>query len=129
VVIALNKRDLEPRASQEAVFAMLPGAAATEVSSKTGAGLEALEDAIAAALGSQAAAGVQPSLITARQRAALERALAHLREARETRAAGYPLDLMATDVRAALQGIGEVTGENVSEAVLEEIFSRFCIGK
>jgi tRNA modification GTPase len=36
---------------------------------------------------------------------------------------------MATDVRAALHAIGEVTGENVDEAVLTEIFSRFCIGK
>ena len=33
------------------------------------------------------------------------------------------------DVRAALRAIGEVTGEAIDDAVLAEIFSRFCIGK
>ena len=42
---------------------------------------------------------------------------------------GTPLDLLAIDVRAALRAIGEVTGEAIDEAVLTEIFSRFCIGK
>ena len=53
----------------------------------------------------------------------------HLALARSARDAGLPIDLMATDVRAALHAIGEVTGESVDEAVLTEIFSRFCIGK
>jgi tRNA modification GTPase len=86
-----------------------------------------LEDALAALLGGLGEA--QPSLITARQHAALDRALAHIRAAAESRADGYPLDLLATDVRVALRAIGEVTGEAVDEAVLTEIFSRFCIGK
>jgi len=40
-----------------------------------------------------------------------------------------PNDLVAVDVREALMCIGEITGEHVSERVLDEIFSRFCIGK
>ena len=36
---------------------------------------------------------------------------------------------MGVNVRAALHAVGEVTGEAVDEAVLTEIFSRFCIGK
>ncbi|MEZ4531340.1 MAG: hypothetical protein R2855_09940, partial [Thermomicrobiales bacterium] len=65
----------------------------------------------------------------ARQQWAVERALEHLQLASDTRSAGFPLDLMASDVRAALHAIGEVTGEAVDDAVLAEIFSRFCIGK
>jgi tRNA modification GTPase len=45
------------------------------------------------------------------------------------RAADYPQDLLATPVRAALHAVGEVTGEDVDESVIQEIFSRFCIGK
>jgi tRNA modification GTPase len=129
VVIVINKRDLPERAGQRAVFDVLPGVAVVEVSSKTGEGLGNLEDALAGILRSDVGAAIQPSLITARQKAALERARFHLHEAKETRRADYPLDLMATDVRAALHAIGEVTGENIDEAVLTEIFSRFCIGK
>jgi tRNA modification GTPase len=71
----------------------------------------------------------QPALVTARQSAAVERALAHLRDTQAARAGGVPQDLLATSVRAALHAVGEVTGEAVDEAVLTEIFSRFCIGK
>jgi tRNA modification GTPase len=71
----------------------------------------------------------RPAVITARQRAALDRALEHVRAAHAARRDGYPIDLLATDVRAALRALGEVTGEAVDEAVLTEIFSRFCIGK
>ena len=129
VVIAINKRDLEERPAQDAVTRRLPGAECVEVSSKTGAGLDVLENALATVLNSDAGAAIQPSLITTRQKAALERAQLHLSEAQHTRLASHPLDLMATDVRAALHAIGEVTGENIDEAVLTEIFSRFCIGK
>ncbi|MBX3071115.1 MAG: tRNA uridine-5-carboxymethylaminomethyl(34) synthesis GTPase MnmE [Thermomicrobiales bacterium] len=128
IVIAINKRDL-PQTTQQAVIDILPGAVGVEVSSMTGAGIADLESALAAVLGQNDVATAQPSLITTRQRAALERALTHLREAHATRIAGFPIDLMATDVRAALHAIGEVTGENVDEEVLTEIFSRFCIGK
>jgi tRNA modification GTPase len=129
VVIAINKRDLPERAGQDAVLGVLPGVVSAEVSSKTGEGLDVLEDALARILGSDAGASIQPALITTRQKAALERARFHLHEAEKTHHASYPLDLMATDVRAALHAIGEVTGENIDEAVLTEIFSRFCIGK
>lgn len=127
LVIAINKRDLPQRADQSGIVTLLSGAAIVSVSSKTGECLPELEEAIATALGGKST--FQPSLITARQKASLERALSHLQEAQATRAAGHPLDLMATDVRAALRAIGEVTGENVDEAVLTEIFSRFCVGK
>ncbi|CAN5532774.1 tRNA uridine-5-carboxymethylaminomethyl(34) synthesis GTPase MnmE [soil metagenome] len=129
VVVAVNKRDLPERASQQAVIDRLSGAAVVSVSSQTGDGLEELETAVVAGLSAGSGSVAQPALITARQRAALDRARDHLAEASATRAAELPIDLMATDVRAALYAIGEVTGENIDEAVLTEIFSRFCIGK
>jgi tRNA modification GTPase len=127
VVIAVNKKDLPQGLSQDAVVRLLPGCPVVAVSCLTGEGIGPLEDALAALLGGVGDA--RPSLITARQHAALDRALAHIQTAAESRVAGYPLDLLATDVRVALRAIGEVTGEAVDEAVLTEIFSRFCIGK
>jgi tRNA modification GTPase len=129
VVVAANKRDLAPVVDDAALAAIVPGAAVVAVSATTGAGLDGLEEAIADAARGGPAAEVAPALVTARQRGALERALAHLREAEAARLAGAPQDLLAIDVRAAARAIGEVTGETIDDAVLTEIFSRFCIGK
>lgn len=126
VVIAVNKRDLPERGNHAPIAALIPGAPVIPLSARTGEGLDELEDALSGLVGAGAAS---PAMITTRQQAALDRALEHLREAAGARAAGYPLDLLATDVRAAAYAIGQVTGESIDEAVLTEIFSRFCIGK
>lgn len=127
VVIAVNKADLGATVAQDAVAGRLAGCPVVAVSATTGGGLDELESAIVAALG--AGDDARPSLLTARQQAEIERAAGHLAEAADAQAAGYPLDLLAVDVRAALHAIGRVTGDAVDEAVLTEIFSRFCIGK
>jgi tRNA modification GTPase len=129
VAIVINKTDLPDHADRSAITELLPGAPVVQLSCRTGAGLADLEAVIGRLLRSDLAAQAQPALLNARQQWAVERAMEHLTLARSTRAAGLPIDLMATDVRAALHAIGEVTGEAVDEAVLTEIFSRFCIGK
>jgi tRNA modification GTPase len=128
-VIAVNKSDLPGQVDQSAFLHVLPGTPLVAVSAETGSGLLELETAMATLLGVGGIEVAQPSLITLRQQAALDRAVTHLREAAAARAAGFPLDLLASDVRTALHAIGQVTGEAVDEAVLTEIFSRFCIGK
>ncbi|MCO5218970.1 MAG: tRNA uridine-5-carboxymethylaminomethyl(34) synthesis GTPase MnmE [Thermomicrobiales bacterium] len=126
VVCVVNKRDL-PQVSQTAIQSLLPDAVVVHVSASTGEGIGESEAAFAEVLG--AGTGVQPSLVNARQRAALDRAYTHVTDAIQAHEAGMPQDLLATSVRAALHAVGEVTGENVDEAVLTEIFSTFCIGK
>ncbi|HET9341710.1 MAG TPA: tRNA uridine-5-carboxymethylaminomethyl(34) synthesis GTPase MnmE [Candidatus Eremiobacteraceae bacterium] len=64
-----------------------------------------------------------------RQAEALARASASLGHALETIDGGYPVDLLAADLRAAVGAYGEVTGETVTADVLDGIFSRFCVGK
>jgi tRNA modification GTPase len=128
-VIAVNKRDLPEQADQQVVRDLLPNVPVMDLSSRTGDGLDALETALVAAITGDAARNTAPALVTTRQRAALERALLHLREAITARDEGAPLDLLAIDVRAAMRAIGEVTGEAIDDSVLTEIFSRFCIGK
>lgn len=64
-----------------------------------------------------------------RQIEALTRAKGALGQALATIDAGHPVDLLSGDMRAAIAAYGEVTGETVTEAVLDGIFSRFCVGK
>jgi len=129
VVVVRNKHDLPDQADQGAVLDLLAGYPVIAVSATDGTGLAGLESALTTALQGGTSSEARPALISVRQRAAVDRALRHIRDAREARAAGIPQDLLATSVRAALHAVGEVTGEQVDEAVLHEIFSRFCIGK
>lgn len=128
VIIVQNKRDL-PAADQASLTALLPQASVVAVSATTGDGLTDLEAALHATVVGDAGSGARPALINARQRSALDRALAHLDDAIAAREGALPQDLLATPVRAALHAVGEVTGENLDDAVLLEIFSTFCIGK
>ena len=65
----------------------------------------------------------------ARHKNALERAKSACEYARESLAAGLPLDIIETDFRNIWDTLGEITGDTASEDLLNVIFSRFCIGK
>ena len=68
-------------------------------------------------------------MTSARHADALRRAYGSLLAARETLAADLPLDFVSIDLRAALESLGEITGETATADLLERIFSEFCIGK
>ena len=67
--------------------------------------------------------------INQRQAAALTQAKTALQQVQTTIADKLPLDFWTIDLRSAIQALGEITGEEVTESVLDRIFSRFCIGK
>ena len=67
--------------------------------------------------------------VNQRQASALTRARVALEQVRETVSNQLPLDFWTIDLRGAIQALGEITGEEVTESVLDRIFSRFCIGK
>jgi tRNA modification GTPase len=67
--------------------------------------------------------------INQRQAAALTQAKIALSQVQATIAQQLPLDFWTIDLRGAIQALGEITGEEVTESVLDRIFSKFCIGK
>ncbi|MBD2680312.1 MULTISPECIES: tRNA uridine-5-carboxymethylaminomethyl(34) synthesis GTPase MnmE [Nostoc] len=67
--------------------------------------------------------------INQRQAAALTQAKISLEQVRATIEQQLPLDFWTIDLRGAIQALGEITGEEVTESVLDRIFSKFCIGK
>lgn len=67
--------------------------------------------------------------INQRQSAALTRAQTALSQVQQTLQNDLPLDFWTIDLRSAIQALGEITGEELTESMLGQIFSRFCIGK
>ena len=67
--------------------------------------------------------------INQRQSAALTRAKIALEQVKETIQNQLPLDFWTIDLRGATQALSEILGEDVTESMLDRIFSRFCIGK
>jgi tRNA modification GTPase len=123
----VNKVDLAPAFDTAALASALGGAAVVRVSAQSGAGLGELEEAIARAAGLHDAS--EDLLVNARQEDCLRRAQEHLVSAMETLSAGMGSDMVSIDVRAAWVILGEIIGETVGEDLLDQIFSRFCIGK
>jgi tRNA modification GTPase len=93
-------------------------------------GIEDLETAILDAVsGGNLQAANSDLAINQRQAAALTRAKISLEQCTDTISNKLPLDFWTIDLRGAIQALGEVTGEEVTESVLDRIFSKFCIGK
>jgi tRNA modification GTPase len=84
---------------------------------------------LAAAAGADRVDVARPMLGTARQADAVLEARRALGLARATLAERAPVDLLAGDLGAADAALGALTGRDASEALLDAIFARFCIGK
>ncbi|MDM7936167.1 MAG: tRNA uridine-5-carboxymethylaminomethyl(34) synthesis GTPase MnmE [Cyanobium sp. CZS 48M] len=98
------------------------------ISALAGHGLEELAAALLARCGHSLAPGLEVAL-NARQRDLAAVAATSLAGSLEAAAAGLPWDFWTIDLRQAARCLGEITGEEVNEAVLDRVFSRFCIGK
>jgi tRNA modification GTPase len=129
LIIALNKSDLSLQLDEDKLQDMLPNAAIVHTVAISGHPA-ALEQAIVkAALGGvQPLAANAPLVTSVRHRDALARAADRVAAA-QSAAGSVPPDLLAGDIRAALNALGEITGETVGEDLLDQIFSKFCIGK
>ena len=99
-----------------------------KTSSKTGEGIDVLRAKLGE-LAAQAAHSESAITANARQLAALSQAHAELIKAREAAREDTPLDLLSVHLSAAAEALASITGTHTSEAMLDAIFSTFCIGK
>lgn len=128
-ILVINKIDL-PQALASESLNLLPRAPGVRISALTGEGLEGLEQAIVETVFSGRVLASDALLVSnPRHKDALQRALEHLMTAREGHVRDMPADFIAIDLTAAINALGEITGETVTEDLLESIFSNFCVGK
>lgn len=127
-LIVLNKEDLQPAFETEELQSY--GLPILSISASTGAGMGALKDAMLSLALKQGLTAAQSALLAntrhielvRQSREALQRAL-------DTIEAGMPVDCAIVDIREAWELLGSITGDTVHDDIIEEIFSRFCLGK
>lgn len=126
-VAVMNKADLGLRIDGGELLSLVRRAAA--FSAKTGEGLEDLEKAILEVMQLDALDASQALLVSERQRAAAAEADASLAEALDALRAGMTLDTVGIGIDAAIDALFVLTGEKATQAVVEEVFAKFCVGK
>lgn len=127
-LIVLNKEDLQPAFATEELQSY--GLPILSISASTGAGMGELKDAMLSLALQQGLTAAQSALLAntrhielvRQSREALQRAL-------DTIEAGMPVDCAIVDIREAWELLGSITGDTVHDDIIEEIFSRFCLGK
>jgi tRNA modification GTPase len=134
-LLVVNKTDLHNKNSSSTCrvpkHVVQAFSAVVETSASTGTGLEELKQSILKLSGaSSIAPGGVSWAVNERQAEALTRAREGLERVVSLAVGGeLPVDFWTIDLRSALISLGEVSGEDVTEEVLDTIFSRFCIGK
>jgi len=126
-----NKCDISPLPKPFPIQNINP----ISVSAKTGEGLKELYTEIISAINKQTAdlksndRFSSASVGTVRQKKLVDAACIALEEAFALEENEEPLDLIAPLLRYAVNSLGEITGEVSTADILEEMFSRFCVGK
>ena len=131
-LMVANKADAARPATVDEVTSHLAetGFPVLLVSAQTGEGLDVLRGAIAdAVLGHGGLHLDEPLVATERQRVLVERALDRVATAQQGAAEGRGEELVCEDIRGAIFNLGTITGEELVPDLLDEVFSRFCIGK
>lgn len=125
-ILVLNKADLPARV----VLPDTAGLPVVSVSCLTGAGIEPLKDTLRAQVWSgEIRAEMLEVMINARHQEALRRAQAAVGRSAEALRQDLTLELVALDLRLAVNAVGEIVGGTATEDLLDAIFSQFCLGK
>lgn len=133
-LVLLNKTDLQPKVTVGGAAAALGMSADSILETSTPpngtpCGIERLESAISKMFLS---GGINPQrvyLSNVRQRDSLLKARDALLSGTDGFEAGMPIDLLYVDLEDVLSALGEITGLTVREEIIENVFSRFCVGK
>ena len=131
-ILVLNKIDLVDNLSVRDILAKIGRgwADAVELSAKEGRGLKTLEDSITGLVwGGKVRKDESLVLLNVQEKELLKKAKESLASAREAIGTGRSIDLVEIDIREGRKDLGKLLGEDLSEEILDRVFSDFCVGK
>ena len=129
VVVLLNKTDLSMVTTPEMVKERLHKPVVC-ISARMETGIDELADLLESMfLSGKVSFNEEVYLTNARQKRAMEEAGESLKKVQESISLGMPEDFYSIDLMDAYESLGSITGESVGEDLVNEIFSKFCMGK
>ena len=129
-IVLLNKTDLPQIISEEQMSQALPLARIIATSLKEGIGLDQLEETMEAQITGGKIQGKEDVMVTnIRHIDLLKKAKQETEEAINMTINKEAIDFIEVNVRAAFDYLGEIIGKTARDEIIEEIFSRFCLGK
>lgn len=127
-IILLNKIDLKTKIDKK--FFEQYNKPIVEISTKTGEGLKEVYKEISNMFKfKEIASGGETIVTNVRHKNIIINARSSLKMARETINNNMPIDIISTNLKEILEELGKITGETVTDDVISEIFSKFCLGK
>ncbi|MFA5839714.1 MAG: tRNA uridine-5-carboxymethylaminomethyl(34) synthesis GTPase MnmE [Candidatus Margulisiibacteriota bacterium] len=130
VLIVFNKSDLVISFDPAKILGSDCPAIGIGVSAKTGQGIESLLESIFSSLIKNGKGEKEGSLcINERHRGCLVRASEALQRALNACDNDVPLDLLSIEIKEAILALGEISGELVTDEIINSIFEKFCVGK
>jgi tRNA modification GTPase len=130
MIVVINKIDLVTKDNVVAIPAKWSSKDCLRISALYDSGIEALKEQILiTAFGKnpiRIETGIAPNL---RQKLLLEDSLNSAEAIRQELCNGAPMELIAIQLQTAIESLGQILGTSVKVDVLDQIFSRFCIGK
>ncbi len=129
-VLLLNKMDLEVKLDQETLEKNLPGVPVIPISAKDQTGIHLLEEEIKRLFTvGQINLNDQVYVTNVRHKNVLDQALASINAFKDGIDQEMSIDCLSIDLKNVYEHIGEITGDSVSEDLIAQIFSQFCLGK
>jgi len=130
VIVIMNKMDLPSQLDREVLTRYIAEDLIVPMSVKTDEGLDGLEEAISKLFFSGKLESADLTYVSnVRHIALLKRAKQSLQDAYEAADQFIPIDMIQIDVRLAWEQLGEIVGDTAHDALIDQIFSQFCLGK
>ena len=127
IIILLTKSDLPIVGDVEKLKYNFSSEDIISISVKAGTGIDELRYSIMKKIDNTT--GELNFVKSARELEILKRMENHLKEAQNTLQSNLGIDLISIDLCSALEALNELTGESINEDIINEIFSKFCVGK
>ena len=129
-IILLNKCDLRQNNAEMINYMSQKNKTVIEASMRSKKGVEELYSAIEKMFNvNEIEIGNETIITNIRHKNQIHKAIQSIENAINTVKQELPIDIIAVEIKEALENLGCITGDNVSEDIINEIFSKFCLGK